>query len=97
MSGKYRAAVGRPRDLRRQMRRVVVVIFQHITIYYTLQTPDYELSTRLPLGGAIRKRLLLTQRKVSGGIGHSVSVADAAAAVRIRVFTRPLTDLLNDR
>ena len=71
---------------------------RHLSTYYNLlhitNSPDYELSTRLPLGGAIRKRLLLTQRKVSGGIGHSVSVAAAAAAVRIRVFTRSLFALL---
>ena len=37
-----------------------------------------------------------SQRKVSGGIGHSVSVA--AAAVRIRVFSRrPATPLRDVR
>ena len=68
MSGKYRAAVGRPRELRsRRNSRGRCVVVEHITIYYTLQTRDFALCIVNPFAarGAIRKRLSLREKSVA--------------------------------
>ena len=67
MSGKYRAAVGRPRELRRRRNSRGRCVVRHITIYYTLQTRDFALSIVNPFAarGAIRKRLSLREKSVA--------------------------------